>query len=187
MNPGQGITFLFTWIGLAAIVIITAIVVWTSLETNPRLVVPIVAEPGYAVVATGTAYDEITNSSKLLVFEIPAADCAKQQIWDPATQELPTPMNELQRIAFQNCLGSDELTWATWKATNVTFERLGYTETQETKVLDNRWSCVMTLTNQDPAHYDYKTACVLLDGTYVAPQGKSADLDVTPSADAPPQ
>ncbi len=167
MNPGQ--SNLLPWLGFAAMVSIATIVIWTSSETHPRLFVPIEAEPGDAVVATGTEYDEISNKSKKVVFEIPAADCAKQPIWDPATQDLATPMNLLQRIAFRNCLGADESAWTTWKVTNVAFARLGYTETQGAKVLENRWSCVMTLTNQDPAHYDYKTACVLLDGTYVAP------------------
>ena len=127
-------------------------------------------DPGFTVLTMGSSYDVSTNKSLRTVFEIPIDQVAKQPVWDPTTQELPVPLSALEKIAFKNSLGPDATAWAMWKVTNVTFQRVGWTGPAEEKAREDRWFCELTLTNQDPAHYIYKTACLLLDGTYVPPK-----------------
>jgi hypothetical protein len=128
------------------------------------------APPGAMVVAMGDSYDPASNKIASTVFQIPVSVGERQPRWDPATQDLPVPLDQLEKIAFKNALGADETTWVSWKVTNVEFKRLGFSGMEEEKAREDRWSCVLTLTNQDPAHYDFKTVCLLLDGTYVPAQ-----------------
>ncbi len=124
-------------------------------------------DPNFMVVAMGSSYDPSSHKISSTFFEIPIEEGLKQPTWNPATQDLPLPLSELKKIALKNSLGSDEKGWASWKVTNVEFSRLSWSGLDQAKAHEDRWACEFTLTNQDAAHYDFKTACLLLDGTYV--------------------
>jgi hypothetical protein len=167
MNSLKQMT-LFIAIALPVVLVISFILIPAD---NSIRMAPLPDDPNFLMLAQGSSYDE--SSKKILnntVFKIPIDECDKQPTWDPATQELPVPLSELEKNAFKNALGPDEKTWAAWKVTNVEFSRFGWSGLDQEKARENRWSCELTLTNQDPDHYNFKTACMLLDGTYVPPQ-----------------
>jgi len=130
---------------------------------------PTEPDPGFMIVGLGETFDS-TNQVTTTRFEIPLTAVALQPTWDPAAQELPVPLEKLETIARQNMFGPDEKTWSTWKVTNVVFAKFGFAGDAEQKARADRWSCQMTLTSQDPQQRGSKTACVLLDGTYVPPR-----------------
>jgi hypothetical protein len=157
--------------GIAVLLVVLAAFLWSgTLKDTSFHIAQIPDEPGMLVVALGSSYDEPSKKDLQTVFRIPVGDCDKQPTWNPAAEELPIPLSELQKIAFKKSLGSDEKAWATWKVTNVEFKRFGWAGLDQEKARENRWSCELTLTNQDPDHYDYKTVCMLLDGTCVPPK-----------------
>jgi hypothetical protein len=155
-------------LGIAVFVIAAIVILWSSTLTGSSLQISPVADlPGMVTVTMGLNYDPATGKMAKTVFRIPIEEALKQPTWNPATDEPPMPLSELKKIAFKNSLGSDETAWATWKVTNVEFSRLSGNELGQEKDRQDRWACEMTLTNQDPAHYDFKTVCILLDGTFV--------------------
>lgn len=128
--------------------------------------------PGQILLGFGWDNDSASKQDRQTFFLLPESDCAAQPQWNPV-QPLPKPMPELEQVAFRATFGADPETWKNWKVTNIEFKRFPMSWPQgQPPPADrvDRWSCQLTVTNQDPEHYASKIVCVLLDGTVIAPK-----------------